>query len=197
MLTSFPTRGTWATHPMVAAAGFSLIGLMAIVGTLILGHISDRSGRRKLLAFSYELRGVGFAIVLLSMGVPFLGIPSLGLVPLLIGIMLVGTSWNAVIGITAAFTSDRFGVSHMGTIYGTMFAVMPLGSGLGAYLGGVLYDWRGTYDIAIWSNLALLTASALLVYYIREQRPHHPPVHGRRRLIPSPRPLSQWERGRG
>ena len=159
-------------HPMVAAAGFSLIGLWAIVGTLVLGHLSDRWGRRRLLlAFSYELRALGFAIVLLSMGVSFMGIPSMGLAALLVGIMLVGSSWNAVIGITAAFTSDRFGLSNLGTIYGTMFAVMPIGSGLGAYLGGVLYDWRGTYDIAIWSNLGLLTASAALVYYIRERRP--------------------------
>ncbi len=159
-------------HPMVGAAGFSLIGLWAIVGTLILGHLSDRSRSRKfLLAFSYELRALGFVIVLLSMGISFMGIPSLGLAALLIGIMLVGSSWNAVIGITAAYASDRFGVSNLATIYGTMFGVMPLGSGLGAYLGGVLYDWRGTYDIAIWSNLVLLTISAALVYYMREPRP--------------------------
>ena len=159
-------------HPLVAAAGFSLIGLWAIVGTLLLGHMSDRSRNRKyLLALTYELRALGFVIVLLSMGVSFLGIPALGLVALLVGVMLVGSSWNAVIGITAAYASDKFGVSHLATIYGTMFAVMPLGSGLGAYLGGVLYDWRGTYDIAIWSNLVLLTISAALVYYIREQRP--------------------------
>ena len=48
---------------------------------------------------------------------------------------------------------------------------MPLGSGFGAYLGGVFYDSRGTYDIAIWSNLVLLTAAALMVYYIEERRP--------------------------
>ena len=159
-------------HPLVAAGGFSLIGFAAIVGTLVLGHLSDKHGSRGgFLSFSYNLRALGFAVVLLSMGIPFLGIPPLGLSALLVGILLVGLSWNAVIGITAAYTSDRFGITNLGTIYGTMFAVMPMGSGLGAYLGGLLYDIRGTYDIAIWSNLALLIIAALLVQFIRERRP--------------------------
>ena len=89
---------------------------------------------------------------------------------MLAGIVLVGFSWNAVIGITAAYASDRFGVTNLGTIYGAMFAVMPLGSGLGAFLGGYLYDIRGTYDVAIWSNLVLLLVAALLVV-IRDRRP--------------------------
>ena len=90
---------------------------------------------------------------------------------LLGGLILVGISWNSVIGISAAYTTDRFGLSHLGTIYGTMFAVMPLGSGLGAFLGGLFYDIRGTYDIAIWSNVLLLLAAALLVFSNREHRP--------------------------
>ena len=154
---------------MLAAGSFSLIGASAIIGALILGHLSDKHGRRKYLSFSYALRGLGFAVVLLSMGVHFLDIPPLGLVPLLIGIILVGLSWNAVIAITAAYTSDRFGVSHLGTIYGAMFAMMPLGAGLGAALGGVLYEVRGTYDVAIWSNLVLLGITTILMLTVREQ----------------------------
>ena len=157
-------------HPMVAAGSFSLIGVSAIIGTLILGHLSDKHGRRRFLSFSYHLRAVGFVIVLLSMGISFLGIPPFGLPALLLGIILVGISWNAVVGITAAYASDRFGVAHPGTIYGTMFAVMPLGAGLGAFLGGYFYDVRGTYDVAIWSNLVLLVTAAIVVF-IQERRP--------------------------
>jgi MFS family permease len=153
---------------MVAAACFSLIGACSIIGALVLGHLSDRRGRRNYLIFSYVLRGVGFTIVLLSMGVPFIGVPSLGIGALLVGIALVGFSWNAVVAITAAYASDRFGISRLGTIYGTMFAMMPLGFGLGAALGGVLYDYRGTYDWSIWSNLILLAIATVLVISIRE-----------------------------
>ncbi len=159
-------------HPMVAAAGFSLIGFMAIVGGVFLGHLSDKHGRRRLLSYSYHLRTLGFVVVLLSMGVSFLGIPPLGLSALLVGIVLVGLSWNAVVGITAAYASDRFGISNLGMIYGVMFGMMPLGSGLGAFLGGTLYDARGTYDVAIWSNIVLLLVAGFLVF-IRE-RPRVP-----------------------
>ena len=109
-------------------------------------------------------------LVLLSMGIPFLGIPPLGLGPLLAGMLLVGFSWNAVVSITAAYASDQFGITNLGRIYGTMFAVMPIGSGLGAYSGGLLYDARGTYDVAIWSNIVLLILATFLVLSIGERR---------------------------
>ena len=157
-------------HPMVAAGIFSLIGACAIVGALYLGHLSDKLGRRPLLTFSYQLRALGFTVVLLSMGISFLGVPPLGLGPLLIGVMLVGFSWNATVTITAAYASDRFGITNLGSIYGMMFAVMPIGSGLGAFLGGYLYDIRGTYDIAIWSNIILLTMATGSIFSIKDRR---------------------------
>jgi len=157
--------------PRTAALMFAIIGATSIVGALWLGHLSDKYGRRSWLAVSYELRALGFVVVLLSMGISFLGIPPLGIVALIAGVLLVGLSWNAVVGITAAYTADNFGTAHMGKIYGTMFAVMPIGSGLGSFLGGYLFDIRGTYDWAIWSNIALLIASALLVLSIGGKRP--------------------------
>lgn len=157
--------------PLTAAFMFSIIGATSIVGALWLGHMSDKHGRRVWLAISYQLRALGFVVVLLSMGISFLSVPSLGIVALIAGVLLVGLSWNAVVGITAAFAADGFGTVHMGKIYGTMFAVMPMGSGLGSFLGGYLFDIRGTYDWAIWSNIALLIASALLVLSIGGKRP--------------------------
>lgn len=157
-------------HKMAAAGAFSLIGAAAIIGALLLGHLSDQHGRRNILGLSYHLRGLGFVLVLLSMGIPFLNVPSLGIPALLVGILLVGFSWNAPPTITAAYTSDRFGISQLGTIFGLMFAVMPLGSGLGAYLGGILYDAQGTYAVGIWSNIALLILAGGTVFSINEHR---------------------------
>ena len=157
-------------HPMVAAGIFSVIGGCAIVGALYFGNLSDKMGRRPVLTFAYQLRALGFTVVLLSMGIAFLGIPPLGIGPLLIGVMLVGFSWNAMVTVTAAYASDRFGISNLGSIYGMMFAVMPIGSGLGAFLGGYLFDVRGTYDIAMWSNIILLTLATASVFSIKDRR---------------------------
>ncbi len=155
---------------MVAAASFSLIGLWSIVGVFTLGRMSDQRGRRKILSFSYVLRAVGFGLVLISMNIQGAGFSGLDLIILLGGVMVVGASWNAVVAITAAYASDRFGVSKLGSIYGTMFAVMPLGSGMGAALGGYLFEYRGSYDLAIISNIVLLAMSAVLVLSVREER---------------------------
>ena len=163
-------------HPLAAAGAFSLIGASAVIGSLLLGHLSDEHGRRKMLSATYNLRMLGFVVVLLSMGVPFLGIPPLGIAALLAGVILVGLSWNAVVSITAAYISDRYGISNLGTIYGTMFAVMPIGSGLGATLGGLFYDYRGTYDIAIWSNVLLLLTASALVFFRGERRTPEQPL---------------------
>ena len=158
-------------HPMAAAGVFSLIGATAVVGSLVMGHLSDQFGRRHLLTSSYNIRAVGFVVVMLSMGVPVLGIPPLGLGTLLAGVLLVGFSWNSIVSVTGAYTSDRYGVRNLGTIYGTMFSVMPIGSGVGAFLGGLFYDIRGTYDVAIWSNIALLLTAMVLVFFRGERRP--------------------------
>ena len=153
---------------MIAAGAFSIIGATAIFGGLLLGHLSDIHGRRRFLSISYQMRCLGFVLVLLSMGISFLNIPSLGIVALVVGVLFVGFSWNSVISITAAYASDAFGITRLGTIYGTMFAVMPLGSGLGAYLGGVLYDSRGSYDIGIWTNIILLLLAAWAIFSTQE-----------------------------
>ena len=155
---------------MVGAASFSLIGFWSIVGVFLLGRISDQQGRRNVLAFSYVLRAVGFAVVLMSMFIHGSGMWGLELFVLLAGIIIVGTSWNAVVAITAAYASDRFGIAKLGTIYGTMFAVMPLGSGMGAALSGYLFEFRQSYDLAIISNVVLLTISAFLIMSIKGRR---------------------------
>ena len=159
---------------MIAAGAFSIIGATAIFGGLLLGHLSDIHGRRRFLSISYQMRCLGFVLVLLSMGISFLNIPSLGIVALVVGVLFVGFSWNSVISITAAYASDAFGITRLGTIYGTMFAVMPLGSGLGAYLGGVLYDSRGSYDIGIWTNIILLLLASWAIFSTREGKQTEP-----------------------
>ena len=76
---------------------------------------------------------------------------------------------NVPLSSTAAYSADVVGRYQLGTIYGSMFGVMPLGPGRGAYLGGLLYDSQGTYALGIWSNIALLLLVTVTVFTIKEQ----------------------------
>ena len=156
---------------MVAASAFSLIGAAAIVGALFLGHQSDKHGRRGWLSFSYNLRSVGFLVVLLSMGISFLGIPPLGLPALMVGIVLVGFSWNATVSITAAYASDRFGRHQAGNHLRHHVRRHALGGRPRRVPGWAVLRCQGTYDIALRSNVVLLSVVTVLVFLIRERIP--------------------------
>ncbi len=118
------------------------------------------------------------------MGIPALGIPALGIGTLLAGVLLVGFSWNSVVSVTAAYTSDRYGVRHLGTIYGTRLrhqATAPCspscplaaasGPSWGACSTTLTLGGLGTYAVAIWSNIILLLAAMTLVFFKGETRP--------------------------
>ena len=109
---------------MIAAGAFSIIGATAIFGGLLLGHLSDNHGRRRFLSISYQMRCLGFVLVLLSMGISFLNIPSLGIVALVVGVLFVGFSWNSVISITAAYASDAFGITTVSYTHLTLPTIL-------------------------------------------------------------------------
>ena len=177
-------------HPMVAASGFSLIGFFALVGALVFGHLSDKYGRRKYLSYSYHLRGIGFAVVLLSMGIPGLGIPPLGLTTLVVGIILVGITWNAVIGITAAFACQLGAIMHTATLPGVTashtyeddlitepqivqrgFMKVPDNPGLGVELDEDAVDRYRNTPIPEWERwVSVITLPAGVRHYYRDLR---------------------------
>ena len=80
-----------------------------------------------------------------------------------IGVIIIGSSWTSVISLTGTVTSDVFGLRRLGTIYGTMFVVMPFGASSAVWLAGQLYDTMGNYDLALWISLAMGLIATLAV----------------------------------
>jgi MFS family permease len=109
-----------------AAAGLSLMGGMSIAGSLMTGWWADRIGRRIPLAVVYALRGDGFALVLLTDG-------SIGYLFVAMGV--IGFSWSATVPLTSALCADIYGRRSLGTVFGLMFAIMPIGAAAGSALG--------------------------------------------------------------
>jgi predicted MFS family arabinose efflux permease len=140
-----------------AAVGLSLMGGMSIIGALLMGWWADRAGKLVPLAVTYFLRGGGFVMLFLA-GASF---PMM-----LVAMTMIGISWTATVPLTSAISADLYGRLRLGTIFGLMFAIMPLGSAIGSAAAGFLYDMTGSYDVSIWVNAAIGIGAAAVVYMI-------------------------------
>jgi len=127
------------------AAGLATVGIAGLLGGLSFGYLADRLGRRPLLVVAYAIRGVGYAVLLVATSLPIA----------ILGVVIIGSSWTSVISLTGTVTSDEFGLRRLGTIYGTMFMVMPFGASSAVWLAGRIYDTNGNYDLALWISLGM------------------------------------------
>jgi MFS family permease len=160
---------------MAAANALGLVGACSLAGGLTAGYLGDRFSRKNVLAGVYLLRGLAFAVLLQARDLP----------TLYLGSFLLGISWTSTGALTSAITADRCGLRNLGTIYGTMFTIMPIGTGVGAYLGGLIYEARHGYELSlIVSALAGLIA-AVVVFGVRE-----PDRLGGSRSEQAPRPAA-------
>lgn len=137
------------------AGALATVGIAGLAGGLGFGYLADKYGRRPLLAISYSFRALGYAVLLLANSLPMATL----------GVVIIGSSWTSVISLTATVTSDEYGLRRLGTIYGTMFAVMPFGASSAIWLAGRNYDAYGNYDLAMWVSMGmgLIAAAAIIL----------------------------------
>lgn len=146
-------------HPMTAASALGLLGGVSIGGATLLGFLSDRYGRRVILAMIYAVRALVFA-----------GLVLVGTTGSLLSVVVVGgIGWSGSMAMTAAFTADIFGRYSVGSIFGVIFFSHQVGAALGSWLGGILYDVTGGYGASFGLACALLLLSAMLSVTIRHE----------------------------
>lgn len=143
-----------------AATALALIGLCNILGTLVCGWAGDRMPKKDALAIFYLLRSLVIILFLLAPLTPF----SVALFGAGIGFLWLGT-----VPLTSGLVAVFFGARHMSMLYGMVFLSHQAGSFLGAWLGGVLYEATGSYDVVWYLSIALGGVAALLHYPIRER----------------------------
>jgi MFS family permease len=141
------------------AIALAMVGLFNIVGSISAGYIGGRFSKKYSLAAIYFLRSV--AIVL------FITLP---LSPLSVYVFsaAMGLLWLSTVPLTSGLVSQFFGLRYLGMLFGFVFFSHQIGSFLGVWLGGMLYDVTGTYDIVWWLSVALGVAAALVHLPIRE-----------------------------
>ncbi len=144
----------------LGAASLTLIGITNIFGTLIAGKLGGIYRRKTLLAIIYTLRTI------LSIG--FIMLPPTPTTVIIFSLGM-GALWLATVPLTSGLVGYLYGMKYMGTLYGFVFLSHQLGGFLGVYLGGVLYDAYGSYDVVWWVGIGVGAFSAIAHLPIREE----------------------------
>ncbi|MGY4799995.1 MFS transporter [Teichococcus aerofrigidensis] len=138
----------------VGAGALSLIGLFNIAGSLISGELTQRWRRRELLVGIYGARAA-------LMVVFFMAPKTTGTI--LVFSALMGLLWLSTVPPTVALCARNFGTRWLATIFGLVFLGHQLGGFTGAWLGGVIFDRTGSYDL-MWIISILAGVFAALVH---------------------------------
>ena len=148
------------TTSALGAVSISLIGLANIGGTLFAGYMGKRYTRKYLLAAIYTGRTIIAALFIL------LPITPLSVILFSVG---MGALWLATVPLTSGLVAYIYGLRYMGTLYGIVFFSHQLGSFLGVWLGGRLYDLYGTYTAVWWVGVGVGAFSAIVHLPVRER----------------------------
>ena len=154
--------------PQVGAFAIAIIGLFNIVGSFLSGLAGQRWPKKNGLVVIYSLRALAITGLLLAAKTP---------ATIYAFAAVMGILWLSTVPLTSGIVAQVFGLRFMATLFGIVFLSHQLGSFLGVWLGGYLYDRTGTYDVVWWTGVALSIVAALL----------HAPINERplRRVLPT------------
>lgn len=146
--------------PIIGAWSLSLIGLANIAGSFFVGMIGQRYSKKMGLSVIYLLRAFLILALLLSPKSPTL---------ILCFAAAMGILWLSTVPLTTGIIAQVFGVRYMGTLFGIVFLSHQIGSFIGVWLGGYLYDKTGSYDGMWWAGVVLGLAAAIVHLPINEK----------------------------
>ena len=154
---------------MYGAYAVGLIGLFNIMGSIASGVLSGRMARRIILVWLYLARSALIAVfILLPPSIP----------STLIFSALIGFLWLSTVPPTQQIVAIMFGTRYMATLFGFVFFSHQVGSFLGVWLGGYLYDTTGSYTIVWWLCVALGVFAAIVHWPIVERAVERPAMVG-------------------
>jgi MFS family permease len=149
------------TTSALGAVAISLIGLANIAGTLTAGWAGKRYSKKYLLAGIYVGRTIIAALFIMFPITP---------ISVILFSVGMGSLWLATVPLTSGLVAHIYGLRYMGTLYGIVFFSHQLGSFLGVWLGGRMYDAFGSYTAVWWIGVGVGAFSAIVHLPIRERR---------------------------
>ena len=148
------------TTAALGGMAISVIGAANIFGTLMAGWAGKRFGKKWLLSGIYAGRSIAAAWFILT---------PITANTVLIFSFAMGFLWLATVPLTSGLVAHIYGLKYMATLYGIVFFSHQLGSFVGVYLGGVLYDAYGSYTTVWWIGIAVGVFSSLIHLPVREE----------------------------
>ncbi|MCC7276170.1 MAG: MFS transporter [Alphaproteobacteria bacterium] len=155
-----PYLGDKGMAPWLGAAALTLVGIANIAGTLACGWLGQRYEKRIVLASLYLARAIMLAA--------FVALP-LTETSVLLFAAGMGFTWLPTIPLTNGLVAQLFGPTYLSTLFGLVFLSHQLGGFVGPWVGGLVFDWTGSYDTVWWLSAALGLAAALLHWPIEER----------------------------
>ena len=149
------------TTSALGAVAISIIGLANIAGTLTAGWLGKRYSKKNLLAAIYLGRTLIAAAFIMTPITP---------ATVLLFSVSMGALWLATVPLTSGLIAHLYGLRYMGTLYGIVFFSHQLGSFMGVWLGGKMYDLYGDYTLVWWIGVGVGAFSAIVHLPVRERR---------------------------
>jgi predicted MFS family arabinose efflux permease len=150
-----------------AVIAMALIGFFNIIGSLSAGVIGQRYSKPYFLAYIYLARSVAVTAFLLLPQSP---------TSVIVFAIVMGLLWLSTVPPTNGLVAIMFGTRHLGMLGGIVFLSHQVGSFLGVWMGGYLYDRLGSYDAVWWFGVALGLFAAIVHWPIREQPVERPAI---------------------
>ncbi len=139
--------------PMLGATALSIIGGINIAGCLLAGWLGQRYLKNVLLGLTYLARSGVLMVYFLFPPTP---------VTTILFAAAMGMMWLGVIPLVSGYVADLFGTRNMATLLGVSFVIHQMGSVVGAWGGGLMFDLFGNYDLAWRFGVALGIVAGLV-----------------------------------
>jgi predicted MFS family arabinose efflux permease len=152
--------------PALGATALALIGLFNMAGSWGCGWLGGRFRQQHVLGWLYLIRGA-------AIGAFFL-LPKTG-VSVVVFAAVMGLTWLGTVPLTSGLVAKVFGTRHLGTLFGVCFLSHQIGSFLGAWLGGFVFDLTGSYSL-VWAATAAAGLFAAMLHFPIDDTVVHAPV---------------------
>lgn len=146
-----PRTGAWA---------LALVGLANVIGSYTAGVLGGKRSKKYLLSFIYFARAIVITVFVLM---------PMTQLSVLIFAFCMGLLWLSTVPLTSGLVAQIFGPRYMATLFGIVFFSHQVGGFLGVWLGGLLFDLTGSYNIVWWISAGLGIFSAIVHFPIDER----------------------------